>query len=100
LKKNLGLEPTQRVSLHFISQVKPSLLLGEREVFDNQKWNFVPKEEYYKLPKLEANAWIIVYNLFMDAECRKKYEINEHRKNNLLRVSWKSQNIHLIIPCS
>jgi len=59
---------------------------GEREVFDNQKWNFVPKEEYYKLPKLEANAWIIVYNLFMDAECRKKYEINEHRKNNLLRL--------------
>jgi hypothetical protein len=27
---------------------------NEREIYDNQKWNFVPKEEYGRLPKLEA----------------------------------------------
>jgi hypothetical protein len=46
------------------------------------------QDEYYKLPRLEANAWITVYNLFMDPECRKNYEINEYRKSNLLRVHF------------
>lgn len=28
----------------------------------------------------------MIYNLFMDPECRKKYELNDFRKNNLLRL--------------
>jgi len=67
--------------IYFITRI------GEREIFDNQRWNYVPKEDYSKLPKLEAQVWIAIYNLFMDEECRKKYELNEYRKNNLLRVS-------------
>jgi hypothetical protein len=59
---------------------------GDREIFDNQKWNVVPKEDYSRIPKLEAQVWLAVYNLFMDPECRKKYEINEFRKGNLLRL--------------
>jgi hypothetical protein len=35
---------------------------------------------------MEANVWIMIYNLFMDPECRKKYELNDFRKNNLLRL--------------
>lgn len=59
---------------------------GEREIFDQQKWNYVPKDEYSKLPKLEAQVWIAIYNLFMNTESREKYELNEYRKSNLLRV--------------
>lgn len=62
------------------------LIKGEREVFENQKWTVVPKEDYSKLPKLEAQVWIAIYNLFMEPECRKKYELNEYRKSNLLRL--------------
>lgn len=61
-------------------------LLDEREVYENSKWNVVPKNEYSKIPKLEANLWVAIYNLFMDPECRKKYELNDFRKSNLLRV--------------
>ena len=46
----------------------------------------IPKSEYGRLPKTEAQVWITVYNLFMDPECRKKYELNDERKNNLLKV--------------
>ncbi len=55
-------------------------------MFDNQKWNYVPKEEYGRLPKLEAQVWIAIYNIFMEPECRNKYELNDFRKSNLLRV--------------
>lgn len=46
---------------------------GEREVFENNRWAVVPKAEYGKLPKAEAQVWIALFNLFMDPECRKKY---------------------------
>jgi zinc finger MYND domain-containing protein 10 len=59
---------------------------NEREIFEGQKWVFIPKEEYGRLPKLEAQVWIAVYNIFMDNECKSKYELNEYRKSNLLRV--------------
>lgn len=60
---------------------------GEREVYENSKWNVIPKSEYGKLPKTEAQVWIAIYNLFMDPDCRKKYELNDERKNNLLKVT-------------
>jgi hypothetical protein len=59
---------------------------GEREIFESGKWNLVPKSEYGKLPKTEAQVWIAIFNLFMSPECNKKYEINDERKNTLLRV--------------
>jgi zinc finger MYND domain-containing protein 10 len=65
----------------------------EREIFENNKWTIVPKSEYSTLPKIEGNVWITIYNLFMDPECRKKYELNEYRKNNLLRVRKKKQSL-------
>lgn len=30
--------------------------------------------------------WIAIYNLFMEPECRKLYELSEFRKSNLLRL--------------
>lgn len=60
---------------------------NEREVYENSKWTVVPKNEYSKIPKLEGNLWVAIYNLFMEPECRKKYELNDFRKSNLLRVN-------------
>lgn len=61
-------------------------ILGEREKFENSKWIVVEKSEYSRIIKLEANVWIAIYNLFMEPECRKKYELSEFRKSNMLRV--------------
>ncbi len=57
-------------------------------MFENNRWTIVPKSEYGKLPKAEAQVWIALFNLFMDPECRKKYELNDERKNTLLRVCF------------
>lgn len=72
-------------------------IIDEREVYENSKWNLVPKNEYSKIPKLEANIWVSIYNLFMDPECRKKYELNDFRKSNLLRVHFLNYNKYINI---
>jgi hypothetical protein len=59
---------------------------GERERFENNKWSVLDKSEYGRLPKVEGQIWIALYNLFMNPECRKKYELTEERKSVLLRV--------------
>ena len=59
---------------------------GEREKYENSKWAVVEKAEYGRLPKVEAQIWITLYNLFMDPDCRKKYELTEEKKSLLLRV--------------
>lgn len=59
---------------------------GERQVFSNSKWSSVPKGEYSKLPLIEGQVWLAIYNLVMTEEAIRLYEITDHRKNNLLRV--------------
>ncbi|CAD8161362.1 unnamed protein product [Paramecium pentaurelia] len=59
---------------------------NEREVFEQSKWITLNKEDYSKLPKIEAQLWITIYNLFMDPESRRKYELNDFKKSNLLRL--------------
>jgi zinc finger MYND domain-containing protein 10 len=65
---------------------------NEREKYENSKWVEIPKSEYSKLPKLEGQVWITIYNLFMDPECRSKYELSDFRKSNLLRVKKYNYN--------
>jgi zinc finger MYND domain-containing protein 10 len=50
---------------------------GEREVFEDGKWALVPRNEYGKLPKTEAQVWIAIFNLYMSPECNQKYEVND-----------------------
>lgn len=46
----------------------------------------MPKSDYGRLPKTEGQVWLALYNLFGNQECMKKYELNDERKNMLLRV--------------
>jgi zinc finger MYND domain-containing protein 10 len=57
-----------------------------RQKFEKNDWKHVARKEYSRVVKLEAQVWIAIYNLFMDVECRKKYEFNEFRKSNILRL--------------
>jgi predicted Zn-ribbon and HTH transcriptional regulator len=54
------------------------------EIFENNQWHKLQPGN--KIPKLEAQVWITVFNLFMNQDNTKKYEITEFRKTNLLRL--------------
>ena len=82
MRKSLGYEKIQEVR----ENIKIYWIKGEREKYENKKWEVVEKNDYSKLPKIEANIWIMIYNLFMNGEFRKMYDFNDYRKSNLLRV--------------
>ena len=53
------------------------------EIYENNNWtNLV----LHKFPKLEAQVLITIYNLVMNQDNNKKYEITEYRQNQLLRL--------------
>lgn len=70
----------------------------EEEIFENNKWIKI-KSLGNKLPKIEAQIWICLYNIFMCQEANKRYEITEFRKSNLLRLrKYMNDNLFDQIP--
>ena len=59
---------------------------GKWEKWVDMKWTSVPAAELLKLTKLEAQAWLTVYNLISDKAFRTRYQFNAYRKDALLRV--------------
>lgn len=55
-----------------------------RHIFEDQHWE--KARDSIKMPKVEAQIWMTVFNLFMNTDVRSKYELNSYRKNNLLRL--------------
>lgn len=53
-------------------------------IFEEQHW--VKSRDSLKIPKVEAQIWMTIFNLFMNPDVRSKYELNSYRKNNLLRL--------------
>jgi hypothetical protein len=70
----------------------------ERFLYENNTWISF-EETSAKLPKLEAQVWISLYNLLMNTENNKKYEITDFRKNNLLRLrKYMNESLYDHIP--
>ena len=57
------------------------------EVFEDGAWRPVPPDDAALLSKLQAQAWLALYNLVTDAGCRQRYVCDAHRKEVLLKVS-------------
>eukprot|EP01019_Chilodonella_uncinata_P003792 GABU01004678.1.p1 GENE.GABU01004678.1~~GABU01004678.1.p1 ORF type:complete len:263 (-),score=60.81 GABU01004678.1:39-788(-) len=55
-------------------------------MFEDGQWVKVPPEGMSKMPKIEGQVWIAIYNLFLSPECASKYEITDYRKNMILRL--------------
>ena len=53
------------------------------EIYENNNWTSLIE---HKFPKLEAQVLITIYNLVMNQDNNKKYEITEYRQNQLLRL--------------
>ena len=66
------------------------------EIYENNNWTTIVE---HKFPKLEAQIMITVYNLVMNQDNNKKYEITEFRQNQLLRLrKYFSENLYDQIP--
>lgn len=49
-------------------EIKPWLrrnFKGDMEKFEDQKWQVIPKHEAGKVPKIEAQIWLTIYNMFL-----------------------------------
>lgn len=69
-----------------LMEKKPWIKHGKagKMIFENQIWQKV--KDHLKVPKVEAQIWLTVYNLFMNPDVRGKYELSSYRKQNLLRL--------------
>jgi hypothetical protein len=54
--------------------------------FVDRKWVDVPSGDLLKLTPLEGQPWLTLYNLLLEPECRRRYEMHSHRKGTLLRA--------------
>jgi len=66
--------------------VRKDRVTGRIQKFEENEWQNVPDDDEGRLPKLHTQVWITIYNLVMDAECRNRYELQNHRRENLLRL--------------
>eukprot|EP00916_Digyalum_oweni_P003296 GHVL01005929.1.p1 GENE.GHVL01005929.1~~GHVL01005929.1.p1 ORF type:complete len:408 (-),score=67.62 GHVL01005929.1:1090-2313(-) len=57
---------------------------GATLVFQDNKWEHWPDRN--KVPKLEADIWISIYNLIMNNDLQLKYDLSSFRKENLLKI--------------
>ncbi|KAI8828820.1 hypothetical protein BJ741DRAFT_625233 [Chytriomyces cf. hyalinus JEL632] len=54
--------------------------------FEAGAWKDVEDEEMQRLGKVEAQVWLALYNLLLDAECRRKLIYTDHNKAVILRL--------------
>ncbi|CAE8625959.1 unnamed protein product, partial [Polarella glacialis] len=66
--------------------VRKNRLNGKIEKFEEHKWQVVEADDEGRLPKLQTQVWLSIYNLVMDPECRSRYEMTSFRRENLLRL--------------
>ena len=71
------------------------------EIFDNNQWVKINSNEnvVVKIPKIEAQIWISMFNILMNTDNNKKYEITEFRKSNLIRLrKYMNESLYDQIP--
>ena len=66
------------------------------EIYENNNWTSLMEHKY---PKLEAQILITIYNLVMNQDNNKKYEMTEYRQNQLLRLrKYFTEDLYDQIP--
>ena len=56
------------------------------EIFADGRWVEQPREDRLQLTKCDAQTWLALNNLTVDAKCRAKYRYDDHRKNTMNRL--------------
>merc|ERR1719464_2456873 len=65
---------------------------GKVEKYIDNTWIEVKGVEAEKLTQMEAQMWLIVYNLCMDKSCREKYQLTDMRKTELIKLKRDMHN--------
>ena len=90
----MELRPWRRKVLKYNQQKKNKEEI--EEIYENNNWTTLMEHKY---PKLEAQILITVYNLVMNQDNNKKYEITEYRQNQLLRLrKYFTEDLYDQIP--
>lgn len=56
------------------------------EKFYEQAWHVVPPEDLLKLTSMEAQPWLMLFNLLCEGQVRQSYSVHSFRKDTILRV--------------
>jgi hypothetical protein len=83
-KCNFNLRPAEQTQLCHYTVVA----CIHHDVPDS-KWQEVQGEANMKVTRAEAQTWLALRHLLLDPRCPAHYDINEYRKNQLLKVSIK-----------
>ena len=59
---------------------------GTEEKYVEGQWTKMEPGDHHKLTKTQAQAWLALYTMIQDGDIRKKYHINTHNKEELLRL--------------
>lgn len=59
---------------------------GQLQKFIDNKWQTVSIQESYQITKIEGQVWIAIYNLILNFECIKKYDMNSFNKAQILKL--------------
>ena len=90
----MELRPWRRKVQKYNEQKKEKEMI--EEIYENNNWTTLMEHKY---PKLEAQILITVYNLVMNQDNNKKYEITEYRQNQLLRLrKYFTEDLYDQIP--
>eukprot|EP00290_Baffinella_frigidus_P019917 CAMPEP_0180210312 /NCGR_PEP_ID=MMETSP0987-20121128/12042_1 /TAXON_ID=697907 /ORGANISM="non described non described, Strain CCMP2293" /LENGTH=465 /DNA_ID=CAMNT_0022167189 /DNA_START=37 /DNA_END=1432 /DNA_ORIENTATION=+ len=60
---------------------------GKPQAYTDGKWCEVAPDDVRRVTKTEAQVWLLLNSLLLDDDCRRKYEWNEQRKQNIMRLS-------------
>ncbi|XP_064633011.1 zinc finger MYND domain-containing protein 10-like [Lineus longissimus] len=52
----------------------------------DNKWQEFSHQDSMKLSKIEGQVWLTLYHLLMDQDCQRKYELDDHKKNSILKL--------------
>lgn len=54
--------------------------------YDEHQWKDVEPANLLKLTQIEGQPWLTVHALLLEPECRRRYQLSSHRKNQLGRL--------------
>ncbi|KAJ9585628.1 hypothetical protein L9F63_002573 [Diploptera punctata] len=59
---------------------------GKTLKFEDCTWKEIKDEENMKVTRTEAQTWLALHHLLLDPRCPAHYDINEYRKNQLIKL--------------
>ncbi|KAK3699888.1 hypothetical protein QZH41_016547 [Actinostola sp. cb2023] len=59
---------------------------GKLEKFIDTKWRVVPERDRLQLTKTDGQVWLALFNLLLKEDCQRKYELNDYKKAQILKL--------------